>query len=119
VERAAGLGSVDEVRGAGRQLAGFSPGLAAREQALKHFLHERMYDAPGVKAVRVEAQAILAQLFAAYRNDPALLPAEWRPDSTDPMAVARRIGDFMAGMTDRYAVRRWEDLFGPSRLHDI
>jgi dGTPase len=117
--RAAGLGSVDEVRAAGRQLAGFSAAMAPRERALKRFLHARMYDAAEVKAVRVEAQAILAQLFAAYRADPDLLPEQWRPGTDDPVAVVRRIGDFIAGMTDRYAVRRWEDLFGPSRLHDI
>jgi dGTPase len=116
--RAAGLGAIGEVRAAGRQLAGFSPGMAAQERALKRFLYARMYDSEDVKAVRVEAQAILAGLFAAYREDPARLPEEWRPPSDDPVTVARRIGDFIAGMTDRYAVRRYEDLFGPSRLHE-
>jgi dGTPase len=119
VRRAGGLGSIDEVRAAGRQLAGFSPGMAAQERALKRFLYAHMYDAPAVKDVRVEAQAILAGLFAAYRGDPARLPEDWRPASDDPVAVTRRIGDFIAGMTDRYAVRRYEELFGPSRLHDI
>jgi dGTPase len=117
--RAAGLASIDEVREAGGQLAGFSLQMALQERALKRFLHERMYEASQVRAVRVEAQQILGQLFAAYRDDPGLLPEAWRPGAGDPVAVARRIGDFMAGMTDRYAVRRWEDLFGPSRLHDI
>ena len=119
VRRAEDYGSIEEVRAAGRQLAGFSAALAAQERQLKTFLHARMYDAPDVKAVRVEAQRILAELFAAYRADPALLPDGWRPETDDPVQVARRIGDFIAGMTDRYAVRRWEDLFGPSRLHDI
>ncbi len=117
--RAAALASLDEVRSAGRPLAGFSAAMAAQERALKRFLHDRMYDAPAVKAVRVDAQAILAGLFAAYRDDPARLPEEWRPASDDSVLVARRIGDFIAGMTDRYAVRRHEELFGPSRLHDI
>ncbi len=119
VHRAGRLRSIDEVRAAGRQLAGFSPQMAAQERALKRFLYEHMYDAPAVKDVRVEAQAILAGLFAAYRDDPALLPADWRPISDDPVLITRRIGDFIAGMTDRYAVRRHEDLFGPSQLHDI
>jgi dGTPase len=116
--RAAGLGSIDEVRAAGRQLAGFSAGMATRERALKRFLYAHMYDSAEVKGVRVEAQAILAALFAAYRDDPSLLPAEWRPASADPVAATRRIGDFIAGMTDRYAVRRYEDLFGPSSLRE-
>jgi dGTPase len=116
--RAAGLDSIEAVRGAGRQLAGFSAAMARQERVLKHFLYARMYDSPTVKDVRVEAQAILAALFAAYRDDPSLLPAEWRPASADAVTVARRIGDFIAGMTDRYAVRRYEDLFGPSPLHE-
>ena len=117
--RAAGLRSIDEVRAAGAQRAGFSAEMAGKERVLKRFLYAHMYDAPEVKAVRVEAQAILAGLFAAYREDPALLPVDWRPASDDPVVIARRIGDFIAGMTDRYAVRRHEELFGPSRLHDI
>jgi dGTPase len=116
--RAAGCGSIDEVRAAGAALAGFSAEMAARERVLKRFLYVHMYDAPEVKAVRVEAQAILAGLFAAYQEDPALLPADWRPASDDPVAVARRIGDFIAGMTDRYAVRRYETLFGPTPLSE-
>ena len=89
---------------------------AAEERALKAFLHARMYDAPSVQAVREEAQTMLARLFEAYRADPALLPAEWRPDTDDRIAVLRAIGDFIAGMTDRYAVRRYEELVGPTAL---
>jgi dGTPase len=117
--RAAGHGSLDEVRAAGAPLAGFSLQMTPQERVLKRFLYAKMYDAPAVKAVRVDAQAILAGLFAAYREDPALLPEDWRPASDEPVLVTRRIGDFIAGMTDRYAVRRYEELFGPSPLHDI
>lgn len=98
--------------------AGFSAGLAAEEAALKAFLHAYMYDAPEVRAVREEAKALLARLFAAYAQDPALLPEEWRPAPGDRVATLRAIGDFIAGMTDRYAVRRYEDLFGATRLSD-
>jgi len=114
--RTAGIGSVEAVRAAGRPLAGFSAEMAAAEEALKSFLHARMYDAPSVKAVRVDAQAMLAQLFAAYRDDPARLPAEWRPQGGGDTVLLRAIGDFIAGMTDRYAVRRYEELIGPTRL---
>jgi dGTPase len=114
--RAQGVGSAEAVRAAGRPLAGFSPGLAAEERALKAFLHARMYEAPEVEAVRDEAQAILAALFAAYRDDPGRLPVEWRPAAPGPVAVARAVCDFIAGMTDRYAVRRYEELIGPTRL---
>ena len=66
----------------------------------------------------MEAQAILTALFTAYRDEAKHLPEEWRPASDDPVQIARRIGDFIAGMTDRYAVRRYEALFGPSSLHE-
>ena len=92
--------------------------MAGQERALKRFLYAHMYDAPEVKAVRVDAQAILAGLFSAYRDNPTLLPEAWRPASDDPVEVIRRIGDFMAGMTDRYAVRRYEALFGPTPISE-
>ena len=119
VLRTGGLRTIDDVRAAGGQRAGFSKQMALQERALKRFLYTHMYDAPAVKAVRSDAQAILAGLFAAYRDNTALLPVDWQPGSDDPVEVTRGIGDFIAGMTDRYAVRRYEELFGPSPLHDL
>jgi dGTPase len=112
----AGVASADEVRAAGRQLAGFSPALQAEERALKVFLYARMYDAPAVKAVKDRAQAVLAGLYAAYCDAPRLLPEEWRPVDADPVATRRAIGDFVAGMTDRYAIKCHEELVGPALL---
>ena len=114
--RTEGIASAEAVRGAGRPLAGFSPDMAAAELPLRHFLHVRMYDAPSVQAVRAEAQRVLTALFAAYRADPGRLPPEWRPQDDGEAALLRAIGDFIAGMTDRYAVRRYEELVGPTRL---
>jgi dGTPase len=108
--RCAGIASAEQVRSADRPLAGFSPELAAEERALKAFLHARMYDAPEVRAVRQEAQRVLAELFAAYLAEPALLPESWRPCSSDRQTTLRAIGDFVAGMTDRYAVRRHAEI---------
>jgi len=110
----AGVGSIEEVRAAGRPLAGFSAEMAAEERALKAFLHARMYDAPSVQRVRAEAQRLLGALFEAYCADPALLPAEWRP--AGETGVLRGIGDFIAGMTDRYAIRQYRALIGPTDL---
>ena len=87
-----------------------------QEKELKAFLHERMYDSPRVKAVKDEAQAVLTALFAAYRDDPARLPPEWRPAAVDTQTILRAIGDFIAGMTDRYAIRRHQELVGPVGL---
>ena len=113
---AAGVESVEEVRGAGRALAGFSDALAREERALKRFLNERMYNAPAVLAVRDEAQRLLAGLFAAYRDDPRRLPPGWLDDGGDETATLRGIGDFIAGMTDRYAIARHRELVGPVEL---
>jgi len=113
---AAAIETAADVRAAGRPLSGFSEALAAEERALRAFLHERMYNAPQVLAVRSEAQKVIAGLAAAYRSDPSLLPPEWRPDGLDALAAVRRIGDFIAGMTDRYAIRRHREIVGPVEL---
>ncbi len=113
---AAGVETVQDVRSAGRSLAGFSPDMAGEEAMLKRFLHARMYNAPPVMAVRDQAQGVVARLFAAYRDDPRRLPEEWLPSETDETATLRAIGDFIAGMTDRYAVRQHRELVGPVEL---
>jgi dGTPase len=112
----AGVASADEVRAAGRSLAGFSNGLAADERRLKAFLHERMYDAAPVAAVRVEAQRVLTGLWDAYAADPSLLPADRRSTDGGRVAELRAIGDYLAGMTDRFAIRQYEAIVGPVAL---
>lgn len=108
--------SADEVRQAGRPLAGFAPELAEAEAALKRFLHARMYNAPPVTAVRDQAQKVVAGLFAAYRSDPRGLPEGWLPDEPSPVETLRAIGDFIAGMTDRYAIRQYRETIGEIEL---
>jgi len=112
----AGAESPDDVRRASRPLAAFSGRMRDEERRLKAFLWARMYDAPPVRAVKEEARRVVANLFAAYRDDPARLPPEWRPASGEPVAALRAIGDFIAGMTDRYAIRRHQELVGPVAL---
>ena len=112
----AGVATLDDVRAAGRGLAGFSADLAAEEGALKTFLHARMYNAPKVAAVRAQAQQVVAGLWSAFAADPALLPVDWRPAGADRVATLRAIGDYIAGMTDRFAVRQYRELVGPVEL---
>jgi dGTPase len=112
----AGVASPDDVRTAGRALAGFSDAMAAEERQLKGFLYARMYNSPPVMAVKDEAQRVIANLFAAYRADPSLLPCEWRPEVADETVTLRTVGDFIAGMTDRYAIARHRELVGPVEL---
>ena len=113
----AGVETMEEVRAAGRPLAGFSPEMVAEEKALKSFLYDRLYNSPSLAAVRQEAQRVVANLAAAYRDDPALLPDGWHLGG-DEIARLRAIGDFIAGMTDRYAIARHEELVGPVELPD-
>ena len=111
----AGAATVDDVRRAGRSLAGFSVALAAEERELKRFLYARLYDSPALRGVREEAERIVANLAAAYRENPSLLPEAWQRDA-DRVQQLRTIGDFVAGMTDRYAIARHLEVVGPVNL---
>jgi dGTPase len=113
----AGVQNIDEVRVAGRSLVGFSAALAEEEKALKAFLTDRLYNSPELVPVRKEAQRVVANLAAAYRADSEKLPEAWRTDESET-AQLRRIGDFIAGMTDRFAIARHEELIGPVELPD-
>ena len=113
---ASGVESPDDVRSAGRALAGFSAEMAEHERQLKTFLYARMYRSAPILAIQEEAKKVLANLFAAYRDDPTMLPPEWQLQEADEMTLLRRIGDFVAGMTDRYATARHKELVGPVEL---
>jgi dGTPase len=65
--------------------------------------------------VREEAQRCIASLADVYRSDPALLPRPWQHEG-DRTQQLRTIGDFIAGMTDRFAIARHEELVGPVNL---
>jgi dGTPase len=113
----AGVETIEEVRAAGSALVGFSAALAEEEGALKAFLTDRLYNSPELVPVRKEAQRVVANLAAAYRGNPNSLPEAWRTGASET-AQLRRIGDFIAGMTDRFAVARHEELVGPVELPD-
>ena len=113
----AGVENCGDVRSAGKQLAGFSAELAQDERELKRFLYERLYNVSELVPVRMEAQRVVANLFAAYRDDHSLLPDGWLRGQGETFRL-RAIGDFIAGMTDRFAVARHEQLVGPVDLPD-
>jgi len=108
--------SPDDVRAAGRPLVAFSAAMAAEERALKAFLYQRMYDTPAVMPVKRRAQSVVTNLFAAYLSDPGRLPAPWQPGASDEITILRTVGDYIAGMTDRYAIARHEELVGPAEM---
>ena len=105
--------SADDVRHCDRQLVAFSPAVAEAESAIKAFLKQHMYRHPRVMRVMGEAEDIVANLFARYQDDPTALPPEWQDgiDRETDAARARRIGNFIAGMTDRFALTEHQRLF--------
>ncbi|MFL6846805.1 MAG: deoxyguanosinetriphosphate triphosphohydrolase [Sphingomicrobium sp.] len=113
-----GVSKVDDVRSAGRSLVGFSDALTEEERTLKRFLYARLYESPELEQVREEAERIVGNLAGAYRDDPKLLPEPWQRGGGSETERLRTIGDFIAGMTDRFAIARHEELVGPVRLPD-
>ena len=108
-----GVGDVTDVRAAGRALVGFSEAMRVEERDLKRFMYANLYHHPRQLAAADAAHGIVKGLFAAYRADPAQLPEEWRerlPEAEPERS--RHIADFIAGMTDRYAVRCYQDVVG-------
>jgi dGTPase len=101
----------DQVRVAGEQIVGFSAAMAEADAAIKGFLYPRMYHHPRIARVMGAAEQVVRDLFAHYVAHPADLPAEWALGPTDPAGRARRIADFVAGMTDRYALNEHARLF--------
>jgi len=113
--REAGVETIEDVRSAGRPLAGFSQDLAAEERELKRFLYHRLYGLAELQPIRREAERVVANLALAYREDPRLLPLSWQGGGEEVQQL-RTIGDFIAGMTDRFAIARHEELIGPVNL---
>ena len=105
--------SVDDVRNHGDILIAFPAGVAEAEAGIKAFLKQRMYRHPRVMRVMGEAEQILFDLFARYQKMPGDLPAEWLPQGGCDTETerARRIGNFIAGMTDRFALTEHQRLF--------
>jgi dGTPase len=105
--------SADDVRRAPSGVVGFSPAIAEAERTVKGFLETHMYRHPRVQRVMNDAAGVVRDLFAHYSVEPADLPAEWREGLADfdKPARARRTADFIAGMTDRYALAEHARLF--------
>jgi dGTPase len=105
--------SAHDVRHHTQPLIAFPPAVAAEEADIKTFLKQRMYRHDRVMRVMGEAEGILFDLFARYQRSPGDLPAEWiegteRQTETER---GRRIGNFIAGMTDRFALTEHQRLF--------
>jgi dGTPase len=97
--------SARDAREAPRPIVGFSPAMEKADRDIKGFLYPRMYRHARVMRVMDDAEAVVRDLFGNYKAMPADLPEEWREGmGTNESDNARRIGDYIAGMTDRYAL---------------
>ncbi|MNX51964.1 deoxyguanosinetriphosphate triphosphohydrolase-like protein [compost metagenome] len=106
--RDAAPSSVDDVRRS-PPLAGFSDDIRREADALKKFLFDNLYRHYQVLRMTAKARRIVRELFAAFLDDPRLLPPDYRHPAFNEQA--RAIADYIAGMTDRYAIREHKRLF--------
>lgn len=102
--------SIDDVR-MSAPLIRFSDGMRAETTALKRFLYANLYRHFKVNRMRVKASRIVRELFDAFMADPVLLPPDYQVVSGDQDKQARKIADYIAGMTDRYAIREHKRIF--------
>ncbi|MBE7201407.1 MAG: deoxyguanosinetriphosphate triphosphohydrolase [Parafilimonas terrae] len=105
--------SIEDIRRAQEPVIAFSAEVAAADADIMRFLWGRMYRHPGVVAVRKKADAIVRDLFAAFTADPSRMPEEWSTglEGASPARIARRVADYIAGMTDTYAVLAHRKLY--------
>ena len=115
-----GVLSIAEVRANPAPLIGFSDSARGLNQALKRFLREHVYKHYKVRRMTSKAKRVVRELFAAFFDDPGLMPDEHLSASTrlelsqGPAGRARAVADYIAGMTDRYAILEHRRLFEPS-----
>jgi dGTPase len=105
--------TVADIRALGRPVAAFSEPMRANDRALRAFLMERMYRHYRVSRMAAKAKRIVTELYALFCAEPLCLPTEWRAQTRGPDAAetARTVGDYIAGMTDRYALDEHWRLF--------
>jgi dGTPase len=110
---ATGVASADDVRGLDHALVAFSPDMAEDLARLRKFLHERMYRHWRVNRTRSQARRILGEMFGLFLKEPEVLPTVWfaKSQNRDEAGRARVVCDYIAGMTDRFAIEEHRKLF--------
>jgi dGTPase len=118
--RAAGVSSAADVRALAAPLIGFSEETQELNQSLKSFLRDRVYKHYKVRRMTSKARGVVTALFEAFQDDPGLMPEEHAANAARLGAAhgesgrARAVADYIAGMTDRYAILEHRRLFDPS-----
>ncbi len=112
--RAAGVGSIVDLRAQTTNAAAYSDELAEENRELKRFLYERFYRHYRVARMAAKADRTIRALFSAFVEEPAQLPPETQANISDPgRDLHRAVCDYIAGMTDRYAIAEHRRLFDP------
>ena len=113
-----GVGSVEDIRSLDGPVVAFTDELVAADAAVKTFLRENMYSHHRVNRMTSKARRVVSAIFELMFDEPELLPAEWRrqAEEKDDAGRARMIADYIAGMTDRYALEVHQKLFNPDAL---
>ena len=117
-----GIETISDVRAQTKPLVQFSPAMKEQERELKSFMYEKLYFHPDQLETAERARDVIARLFAAYSQDNGTMPAEWRgrlPDEEPERS--RHIADFIAGMTDRFAIGECARIYGkvPDGLSNV
>ena len=109
-----GATSAHDIRHLGRPVIRFSDAVFADLREIRSFLFNQMYRAPAVMAKRAEVTKVIRELFPLFLNDPSQLPSNWLEElqGADKTAIARRVCDYISGMTDRYALLEYERILG-------
>ncbi|MCU0936137.1 MAG: deoxyguanosinetriphosphate triphosphohydrolase [Gammaproteobacteria bacterium] len=113
---------VDSVRAAGEPLVRFGPEMRERHLELKRFLHEHLYRHYRVHRMTLKARRIVRELFEAFMADRRILPPDFQAhvrvleEREGPSGVARGVADYVAGMTDRFAIREHARIYQPAEL---
>jgi dGTPase len=110
---ASGATSTEDVRRAGRPLVGLSSDVAEANRALKAYLHGNLYRHQRIERMKDKARRILIALYDRYGSNPRLLPEETRSRIRID-GLERTIADYIAGMTDRYAIKEYRRLYDPA-----
>ena len=110
--------SVAAVRATPYALVGFTAAMREEERDLKRFMYANLYHHPQQLAAAEKAREVVAGLFAAFHADPASMGEDWGDAPTAEPAKSRHIADYIAGMTDRFAVARYRQVVGPIDMPD-
>jgi dGTPase len=107
------LQSADDVRACGQQVVAFGDAMSANDRALKSFLFKNMYRHSKVVAMMAKAKRVVTDLFALFLREPDVMPPQWSDlcDGPGTAGTARVVSDYIAGMTDRFALEEHRRLF--------